>query len=179
VVALAVHAETGFQVWFMPCYAHRFGKEMAAPAYRLKMCELITRSFGSHWFKTSPFEIEQKHNGSTYELFDLLKDQHKETHRFHLVMGMDNWLKIEEWDRGMKLVTENPVILLRRPGYSEAGKIRDRTDHLKLVDLHFPGASSTSIRDAIREKNYLFARRQVYSEVWDFVRSNGLYGYGR
>lgn len=175
-VMMGVHSQTGFPVFVMPCYQHRFGKEMAPPPRRLLMVRDVCDSLGDRAaFRPWSYEIDQRHNGSTYELLGKMKEKYP-SWRFHLVVGSDNIPDIMgKWDRGPQLVKENPVIIVDRPGYDQRVIVgaHPMSQH---VTVGFPSASS-SVREAIEKGDYATARRMVHPRVWWEIVTCNLYGH--
>ena len=170
-VALATYATTGFKFWFMPCFNHLFGKEMASPQHRLAMCYRVKDDLGD-WCEVSNFEIEKKHNGSTYDLLTLLKEEHPEF-KFHLVMGTDNYNEVrEKWHRGQDLIKENPIIVIGR-GNSEITALMG--DNL-FVDLNF-SCSASEVRGFVEKGDYRMAARLVKYRVMNYIEDCRLYGW--
>lgn len=173
-VAMGVHAQTGYPVWIMPCYEHKHGKEMAMPAHRYLMVQHVCDALGPA-FRPSPYEIEKKHNGSTYDLMTMMKKEYPQ-YLFHLVIGCDNIATIiHKWDRGGQLVKENPVLIVDRPGFEPAGLVGAHPLS-RHITVGFPSASR-DVRSAIEQGQYDVARRQLYHKVWHEVEVQGLYGF--
>lgn len=177
VVALAVRAQTQMDVWLMPCYKHRFGKEVAESCYRVDMCGFVAAKQG---FQVCLDEIRRKSNGSAYDTFHFLKKENPDCN-FHLVIGTDNAERISEWDQGERFIEENPCIVVTRPdplaGFTQVlGAPWYFQSFHKFVEVHFP-VSSSEVRKAIRDKNYDYARGNVDCKVWKYIQENRLYGY--
>jgi nicotinate-nucleotide adenylyltransferase len=174
-VMMGVHSQTGFPVWVMPCYQHMFGKEMATPAQRFLMCGYACAALGTDDFIPFRFEIDQKHNGSTYDLLKVLKKEYTD-HTFHLVIGTDNISTIlTKWDRGALLIKENPIIIADRPGFEKAD-LAQAHPLSRHITVGFPSASS-NVREAIANKDYPKAKRQVFWKVWQEIENQQIYGH--
>ena len=173
-----VASQPGMNVWFMPCFDHRFGKNMATGNERLAMCNR-----GVHWlnglypqtFMASGYEISKHHNGSTYELLDMLTDDHPE-YKFHFVIGMDNANIIEEkWHKGSDLIQKHPFVVLDRPGY-EPSVDWFRSEPHQHVQFQLPGSSS-DFRTAMEERRHDEAARLVGHFNWNYITEHNLYGF--
>jgi nicotinic acid mononucleotide adenylyltransferase len=177
--AMAVYAQTGLPVWFLPCYSHRFGKEMAGPWDRYEMCDAVRKGLcntNCQEFYTWRKELDLKHEGSTYELLENLRVSEPE-YRFHLIVGSDNVDDIlTKWHKGVELIREHPLVIVNRPGYVPTNVYTVMGLRIQQVELGFPIAS-TDFRKAMARGDYAVARRLVLPAVWDYVVERGLYGY--
>lgn len=175
-LAETVGSNTGMQTWFMPCYGHLFpkGKGLADPQHRLNMVKLAAKYRKDNLFVPFDWEIEHKHAGSMYETISQLKERYPNI-TFHIVIGMDNANLIEnKWDRGNLLIQENPFIVFDRKGV-EPTTNWFRTDPHKLYPMGYD-LSSTAIRESIKSGNYEFAEQHLSPAVWEYIRTNQLYG---
>lgn len=172
-VAQTVHRETGFPLWAMPCYEHRWGKEMASPLHRMFMINIVA-GCNRPWLRMSDFEIKHKHNGSMYETISMLRKEYPNLD-FHVLIGMDNANKIREWHRGEELIETVPFIVVSRPSYEE------ETDWFLLPPHRYIEAdydiSSTSVREAVEGGNYDWTQANLNQFVWEYIKSEKLYGY--
>lgn len=180
-VAMGVHADTGWPVWLAPCYEHKHGKEMAAPAHRLHMARHVSDMLGVHVFPTCTYETDRQFNGSTFELLGRLeKDQPK--YRFHLLIGFDNLKSIMEgkWERGEELMARFPLIIVPRAGHERFWDdwIPPSGCEWKYVNVGFPSASR-DVRQAIEEGRHADAQRRLHYRVWQYIERCRLYGYKR
>lgn len=183
VVGMAVRCATGFPVWYLPCFGHKFGKKMASPDTRM---EMVSSSLShahlsyeddlridekDYW--CCPFEIDIKNKGSTFKLMEKMREAYP-NHRFHLVMGSDNAQIIyTQWDRGHELAELHPLIVVMRPGHEQLSL---DTPH-QIIALNFPGASSTQVREWVKTGQYDLAKRHVHDRVWLEIQDVPLYGY--
>jgi nicotinate-nucleotide adenylyltransferase len=172
IVARTVHIVTGIHVWMIPCYQHMFGKEMVSPDRRLLMCQHTM--FGQAGVTVKDFDIKKQFCGPSYDALAFYREQYKNA-KFYLVMGADNFNIVpEKWYKGKELEAEYQFVLLKRPGHPFIRSIDEK--HL-LVDLKFPGLSSTGVRDAIAAGDHELAKRNVHPNVWKMIRKEKLYGY--
>lgn len=173
-VAMAVYQATGFHVWLLPAWKHRWGKNMTDYYHRSVMCTIVSDHSGIP-LSNCHFERDVKNNGSTYELIGLLKQRYK--FRFHIIVGTDNiddiWTK---WDRGRLLLKENPFIFVGRAGYRVTQPIPfDEIEHIKIPSEW--DCSSTMVRNAIASGDHETMHRNINSRVWYYIMQNKLYGY--
>lgn len=170
----AVHASTGFDVWMMPCWKHKFDKQLTNPHLRIPMCEGVTDLL-KPWAKVCRFEIKHELSGSMYETILKIKEAYS-NHRFHLIIGSDNINQIEKWDRGLELINENPIIVIERPNYSIDPEKKKLIKDCTLVNLNWCG-SSTAVREAITNHDNKFAARNLDWPVWEYIQNHRLYNF--
>lgn len=172
-VAQTVHRETGFPIWAMPCYEHRWGKEMASPIHRMFMIKTVAAQHRP-WLSMCDFEIKNKHNGSMYKTISMLREEHPNLD-FHILIGMDNANKIKEWDRGEELADTVPFIVVSRPTYEQETDWFLLPPH-RYIEVDYD-ISSTSVREAIENGNHDWARANLDQLVWEYIQARKLYGY--
>lgn len=176
-LAETVESNTGMPTWIMPCYGHLFakGSRLTAPHHRLNMVKLTAKYRNDNLFVPFDWEIEHKHAGSMYETVAQLKERYPNV-AFHIVIGMDNANVIEtKWDRGNLLIQENPFIVFEREGVEPTAEWFRSPPH-RLFPMGYD-LSSTAIREAIQTGNHAFAEQHLNPAVWEYIRTNGLYGY--
>ncbi|CAE7860290.1 nadE [Symbiodinium microadriaticum] len=137
-----------YDVWFMPCFQHQYGKELVEAKHRLRMCELVTRKV-ANWY-TSDFEIKNELTGFFYENLLHLKEAFPQF-RFHPIIGTDNANDIGngKWGRGEELIAENSMIVVERGEHPLEAFWCLQGDH-KFFSLGTKGAA-TDVRKAIKE----------------------------
>lgn len=162
----------GYSVWFMPCYQHKYGKELAEPRHRLHMCRLVTNKV-PNWH-TSDFEIGNELTGYFYENLLYLKTAYPE-YRFHPVIGTDNANDIAagKWGRSKELIAENPMIVVERGDHPLQTDWCLKGDHKYFS--HGVTGQARDIRDAIKEGDANFAIKRLDPDVWAYIQSEGLY----
>lgn len=159
-------------VWMMPCYGHRFGKELADPVHRLKMVELLAKE--NPYIIPFDHEIQKQHNGSMYETLVELSSRYP-SKQFHLLIGMDNANCIHEWDRGQELILKFPCIVCGRKGYPSITQWYAHPPHTYIpLDM---SVSATDVRNAIENGDYERAKSNVRASVWGYIVDNAIYGY--
>lgn len=170
-MAKAVFRHTELPVWVMPCYEHRFGKQMANTRHRLTMCKLVSNQH-REWMTTFSFEIEHELKGSMYETIRMLRVEYPKT-KFRIVVGMDNANQITSWDRGAALINEVPFIVVGR------GKFQPVTDwFMKQPHLYIPNdcpVQAREIREAIKNRHLTLAKNMLNPRVWDYIIEHGVY----
>jgi nicotinate (nicotinamide) nucleotide adenylyltransferase len=168
---------TGMPTWVMPCYGHLFAKasRLTDSFHRLNMVLKTAENRRDDFFVPFDWEIKNQHSGSMYETVNQLKCEFPDL-TFHIVIGMDNAnLITTNWDRGNLLIQENPFIVFDREGID-----RNATWFLEAPHNVYPmdyGLSSTAIRNAIQNGDYEFASSHLNPGVWQYIKTNKLYGY--
>jgi nicotinate-nucleotide adenylyltransferase len=172
IVARTVHLVTGIHVWMIPCYQHMLGKELAPADVRLQMCRTMMKDHAGVTVKD--FEIKKQFVGPTFELLSNLRLEFGNA-KFYLVMGADNFnIMPDKWYKGKQLEEEYDFLLLYRPGHPFTRNVAEKH---QLVNLKFPGLSSTEVRAAIAAGNHELAKRNVHPDVWRTIRREKFYGY--
>jgi nicotinate-nucleotide adenylyltransferase len=158
----ALEASLVDEVWFVPCFAHRFGKMPAPFADRVAMCELLIG--GDNRLRSSSIEKELKKPGHTWDLIIALMKRYPDN-KYRLLAGSDIYHEREKWQKWDEIVRLAPPIYVRRMGI----------DPIPEPTLPPPEAvESNDLRDRLGQgKNVGTA---IPKGVLDYIRSNTLYG---
>lgn len=109
------------ELWFVPTFAHPFGKQLAPFPHRVRMCELAVAPLGPR-VKVSRAEEELAHRpgfvaSRTLDLIDHLEAIHSGA-RFRLVVGSDILAETAKWHRWDEVARRAPPIVVARPGHA-------------------------------------------------------------
>ena len=132
------------EVWFVPVYAHVFGKALAPFEHRVAMCELAIAALGPR-VKISRAEetlaqAPDFQGSRTLDLVEHLRDAHPEvTLRF--IVGSDILADAAKWYRWDDIVAMAPLIVIGRAGHLPDGST--------ATGVTMPEISSTHIRAAL------------------------------
>lgn len=125
-------------LWFVPTYAHPFGKALAPYDDRVAMCELVAAALGPR-AKVSRAEEELAHApgfvaSRTLDLVDHLIAQGVAP---RLVIGSDILGETAKWYRWDDLARKAPPIVVARGGYPGA------------TGVEMPSVSATRVRELL------------------------------
>ena len=128
------------ELWFVPTYAHPFGKALAPYEDRVAMCELAAASVGA---KVSRAEEELAHRPGfiASRTLDLVEHLAAQGHALRLVIGTDILAETHKWYRWDAVVALAPPIAIGRGGHAHAGT--------PGIAIDMPELSSTRIRAMI------------------------------
>ena len=108
------------ELWFVPAYAHVFGKPLAPYDHRIAMCELAAAPLGARVRVSRAEQALAARPGfvasRTLELVEHLAAEHPER-AFRLVVGSDIARETDRWYRWDELVRRAPPIWIARPGH--------------------------------------------------------------
>ncbi len=136
------------QVWFMPCFAHVWGKKLSPVKHRLAMTKLL----GNKDIKVSALEIEQKRAMPTIETFKIFKKRYPQ-HQFFWVIGEKTLEELPKWKDYRKLIKNYNFLIVP-----------------EVEDI-----SSSIIRE--RVKKGLSIKGLVPEKVEAYIKRNKLYRY--
>lgn len=103
------------QIWFLPCWKHAFGKEPSPFNARVEMCKILIQGQSNMFVSTMEGHLE-----STYSIDILTAFKNNfPNDEFRLVLGSDNYWKMDEWKEKNKVLELAPPIWVRRPGSKE------------------------------------------------------------
>ena len=188
------------EVWIMPCFKHRFGKDMASYIARLDMLHIAWENYSGNLSQDqkksvviSEFEYENKIEGGTYITLKALQEKYPEID-FSFVIGSDNALTIEKWANYEKLLNETRFIIFNRetPDFSYEYDLHSKNGNswffkephfLLYQDCHISPFSSTQARvlislhrkDPISEETLRKLLKILPNGVYQYIMYNGLY----
>ena len=131
------------ELWFVPTFAHPFGKHLVAYEHRIAMCELAAAPLGPRaQVSRAEAELAARPEFVASRTLDLVDHVAASGHAPRLVVGGDILGETEKWFRWDDVVARAPLIVIGRAGHplppgSAAG------------DITMPEVSATRIRDLL------------------------------
>ena len=163
------------QVWLMvtPRNPLKPYAEMVPDSDRLEMTRLACKELNN--IMVSDFEI--KLNPPFYSLKTLNKLSEKyPQHKFHLVIGADNWHSITQWYKPEEIISNYGLIIYPRPGFS----INSNTlpeNVIFLSDAPLSTISSTEVRKLIAQGEDVSSL--IPTSVANFIQKHNLYSVNK
>lgn len=169
------------EVWLMPCYRQAEGKNTEPAKHRLAMVRLLLETIKHDpRVKASDFEVRLRKTSYTADTVQKLQEKFPST-RFYWIFGSELVSQFPRWKKWTKLRGLLPLVIYPRPGSRMPSK--KVIDSLQATFL-FPregvkksSLSSTKARNLALKKSPGL-RAIVGNKVFDYVRRNGLYGWG-
>jgi nicotinate-nucleotide adenylyltransferase len=154
-------------LWFVPTYAHPFGKPLEKYEHRVAMCELATAPLGPRVTVSRAEEELALRPGflssRTIDLIEMLADAHPgET--FRLVIGSDILAETDKWHRWDAVAAAAPPIVIARPGFPGGHGVE------------MPDISATRIRELLARRDEE-AARLVPRSVMGYIATHRLYDH--
>ena len=163
VAATFVRSALGFdEVWWVPSFAHPFGKAMTPFPHRVAMCRLAAADLGP-WAKVSEVESTLSGKSFTVDVLEALIVAHPDV-QFAWTIGSDvvpDLPKWKQWDRIKALAT---LVVLNRAGHPDPSAVGPA-----LVPV-----SSTEVRERLASKRS--CEGWVPKAALGYVKAHGLYG---
>lgn len=130
------------EVWFVPCGAHPFGRELSPAAHRIAMTRLVVRPGMS----VCAYEAEKDAPSYSVDTLDALRLRHP--HRtFSWLMGSDQLAAFDEWKDYARLLRAYAVFVYPRSGHPFDPVYEGMTPLVSMPEID---ASSSAIRRALR-----------------------------
>lgn len=156
------------EVWFLitPLNPHKQGANLTDEKVRFAMASLALE--GEPGLIASDFEFSLPRPSYTINTLDALEHSF-EDREFLLLMGADNWLKIDRWYKGDEIVSRFGIIVYPR-GDEEQPLLPSNVQWLRspLYDI-----SSTEVRRTISTGGNI--SRWLHPAVLDFIKEKKLY----
>ncbi len=167
------------EVWYIPCYRHLYGKEMAPASLRLAMCREYVQV--DKRMKVCDYEIVHELAGETYYFLNkfMEEDFAKNEYRFNYVIGLDNANTFDKWVNYEHLEKLIPFIVVSRQGEK-----RDPNVNWYMKEPHkffdagnkIPKISSTDIRKELKEDREKYLRESPFlTLIAGIIQENNLY----
>jgi nicotinate-nucleotide adenylyltransferase len=117
----------------------------------------------------SDVEFKLPRPSYTIDTLTYLKEKYP-GNEFSVVMGSDSFQNIEKWKNYERLVSENNIVIYKRPGFETPSGANNITE---LTDTPLLEISSTSIRSLIKSRKSI--RYLVPEKVAEEIETCGYY----
>jgi len=156
------------ELWFVPTFAHPFGKALEAYEHRVAMCELAAAALGPRArVSRAEAELAARPEFVASRTLDLVEYVAAQGHRPRLVVGGDILRDADKWYRWDDLVARAPLIVVGRAGHLlPPGQI--------ATEVTMPEISATRIRDLLARGDSS-VRGLVPREVLRYIAEHHLY----
>ncbi len=156
------------EVWFLvtPQNPHKQALRLTAESDRLEMVQRALE--GEERIKASDFEFSLPRPSYTINTLNALEGSYPDR-EFILLMGADNWQKIDKWYKSEEILSRFGIIVYPRNN-EETPMLPDNVKWLQspLLDI-----SSTEIRNAISQG--IDMQKWLHPAVLDYIKKNKLY----
>ena len=131
------------ELWFLPTYAHPFGKSLAAYEHRMAMCALVASPLGPRArVSRAEAELAERPGFVTSHTFDVIEYLAAQGHALRLVVGADILGDAAKWHRWDDVVMRAPLIVVGRAGHPlPPGSVAS--------EVTMPEISATRVRDLL------------------------------
>ena len=134
------------ELWFVPTFAHPFGKALAEFSHRVAMCELAAAPLGGRArVSRAEEELAGRPGFVASRTLDLVDHVAQDGRELRLVVGTDILGETAKWHRWSDVIARAPLIVVGRSGYalppgsSETG-------------IAMPEISATRVRELLAER---------------------------
>jgi nicotinate-nucleotide adenylyltransferase len=129
------------ELWFVPTYAHPFGKHLVGYEHRIAMCELAAAALGPRArVSRAEAELAARPGFVASHTLDLVEKVAAEGHAPRLVIGSDILGEAAKWHRWHDVIARAPLIIIDRGGHPPSGSAPDVT---------MPEVSATRVRELL------------------------------
>ena len=156
------------EVWFLitPLNPHKQGKLLTDENLRLQMAQLAL--VGENALVASDFEFSLPRPSYTINTLDALEKNYP-CREFLLLMGADNWHKIDKWYKSDEILARFGVIVYPRDGE----EVPPLPPQAQWLDCPLYDISSTEIRNALADGGDM--SQWLHPDVQTFIEKEGLY----
>jgi nicotinate-nucleotide adenylyltransferase len=158
------------EMWFVPTYAHPFGKNLAAFDHRIAMCELAAAPLGAR-VRVSRAEQALANRpdfvaSRTLHLIEHLSASYPDV-ALRLVVGADILGETDKWHRWDEVTRRAPLVVVGRTGYT-------LPEGSTATGVTMPEVSATRVRELLAAKDPAAAQLLPQS-VLRYIARHGLY----
>lgn len=123
------------EVLFVPAYIapHKREQQPTPALHRYALLALATQHDAR--FRISTLELDAPDKPYTIDTLARFRTMLNETARLFLIIGADSWEEIRTWREWEKLLRENSIIVVTRPGYELGAAHMTREIQACIVDL--------------------------------------------
>lgn len=156
------------EVWLMVSPQNPLKGNDAAPYEdRFRMAQIAVKNVRG----VVPSDFEHHLPIPSYTITTLTElSQTYPQHRFHLIIGADNWQNFNRWYRSEDILKTYPIVVYRRPGYEFDDEKLKEYPNVIVAETPLFDVSSTEIRAHKK-------LRMVHPLVLRYIKENHLYGY--
>jgi nicotinate-nucleotide adenylyltransferase len=135
------------ELWFVPTFAHPFGKALADYDHRIAMCELVAAPLGSRvQVSRAEAELAARPGFVTSHTLDLVDHVAAQGHAPRLVVGTDILHDAAKWHRWADVVARAPLIVVGRAGHP-------LPPGSTATNVTMPEISATRVRDLLAQRS--------------------------
>jgi nicotinate-nucleotide adenylyltransferase len=133
------------ELWFVPTFAHPFGKALEAYEHRVAMCELAAAALGPRArVSRAEAELAARPGFVASRTLDLVDHVIAQGHAPRLVIGTDILRDAAKWHRWDDVIARAPLIVIGRGGHDvPAGSATE------VTEVTMPEISATRVRDLL------------------------------
>ena len=169
-VALFVLETQVDEIWFVPTYAHPFGKTLAPYDHRVAMCELAVAALGARArVNRAEQALAQRPDfvaSRTLDLVEHLAAEHPDV-ALRLVVGTDILNERDKWYRWDEVVRLAPLLVVGRGGTA-------LPEGSTETGVTMPEISATRVRELLGEGSPV-AATLLPATVLRYIARHGLY----
>ena len=159
------------ELWFVPTYAHPFGKALVDYEHRIAMCELAAAALGQRaQVSRAEAELAARPGFVTSHTLDLVDHAIAAGHAPRLVIGADIVRDAAKWHRWDDVVARAPLIVVGRGGHA----LPSGGGAVAPAPVTMPEISATHIRDLLARGDSGVAGL-VPREVLRYIAQHHLY----
>jgi|KBSMisStandDraft_5_1062788.scaffolds.fasta_scaffold504880_2 nicotinate-nucleotide adenylyltransferase len=134
------------ELWFVPTYAHPFGKALVDYEHRIAMCELAAAALGPRaQVSRAEAELAARPGFVTSHTLDLVDHAIAAGHAPRLVIGADIMHDAARWHRWADVVARAPPIIVGRGGHA----LPPGAGVVGPAPVTMPEISATHVRDLL------------------------------
>ena len=162
------------ELWFVPTYAHPFGKALASYDDRIAMCRLAAAPLGARvQVSRAEAELAARPGFVASHTLDLVDRVAADGHAPRLVVGADILHDTAKWHRWDDVVARAPLIVVGRTGYA-------LPPGSTATEVTMPEISATRVRELLEHPGDDDARSSelrglVPAQVLRYIAEHTLY----
>ncbi len=158
------------EIWFVISPQSPFKKHQSISDDRDRLEMVFLAIDGVPGYRASDIEFNMPKPSYTIDTVIYLKEKYPER-RFSLIMGADNLQNLHKWKNCTELLSQCPVLVYPRPGFSNQNS--NIAGDITVIDAPLMEISSSFIRQSIANKHDV--RFFLPNRVWQYIDDRQLY----
>ncbi len=131
------------ELWFVPVYAHPFGKDLVAYEHRVAMCERVAVALGPRvQVSRAEQELASRPGFVASRTLDLIESLAQPSRELRLIVGADILSETAKWHRWADVVAAAPLIAIGRTGFAVP-------EGSTVTGVTMPEISATQVRELL------------------------------
>ncbi|MFC1743174.1 nicotinate (nicotinamide) nucleotide adenylyltransferase [Candidatus Riflebacteria bacterium] len=162
------------EIWFLPCYQHRWKYNLLPPEKRLEMLRIVCEDYP--FLNICDLEIDLAIKGETIKLIKKLQPHYGPDYRFFFIIGSDVAQQYHRWTGVEELTSLISFIIIHRIGFPfdrPDSPLKGKNHQYLHTNMAISNVSGTLIRKRLLQGHDI--AHLLPAKIWNYIQNNSLY----